>query len=748
MQTEIPGPTTSSSLFPCFRRSGIAAAMLAVLAGCGSETAAPPAVTAQHAEPAAGSLVPATTATPATARYTSLEQFQQVAQQAGVVVTLPTWETTPDAIGAATEQGIAESNALLDAMAALADDQRSFSNSVAALDAAYSPALSVSERLDVIRETSTDEAMRDAAFEATKRLQTWFVESTFREDVYRGFRVIADSKPELQGEDAMLLKEYTREYRRNGMDLPKEQRDALQKLKTELDQMELEFHRNVNQADILVEFTAEELDGVSQDFLDNPKLKTERGTYQVNANVTWQVIEILENARSESTRERLSIARSNRAKDTNLPLFSQILAHRSKIAQMLGYTNWADYRTEPKMAKNAATALEFETRLRDRLTPKFEAEIETLRQLKVAETGDADARIRYWDALYYQNQLKKTKYQIDTEQLKNFFELNRTLSGMFSIFEEIFQLHIDEIDPGYKWIDDLKLFAVSDAQTGAPLGLIYMDMFPREGKYNHFAQFGVSTSRVGPDGRSLRPVVALICNFPPPVNDKPSLLSHDQVETLFHEFGHSLHSVLTQARYATFSGTSVPRDFVEAPSQMLENWVRDKTVLDRFAVDYRDGTSKIPAEVLDQLEAARIATTGLHYRRQLAFGLLDLAIHTSNDPELFANVVAVTNEIMSEDYLPVPPDTAFIASFSHLGGGYDAGYYGYAWADAISADMASVFRESPGKLMDPTVGRRLRDEIYAPGGSREIEDSIQAFLGRPRSLEPFLRYIGLQQQQG
>ena len=248
--------------------------------------------------------------------------------------------------------------------------------------------------------------------------------------------------------------------------------------------------------------------------------------------------------------------------------------------------------------------------------------------MKVKETGDANAKIYVWDWRYYANQLKKTKYNVDAEQLRVYFPYQRVLDGMFTIYQRIFGLKFERVEAPYKWIGDLQFYAVSDRKTGEPLGLFYLDMFPREGKYNHFAQFGIIEGKLLPDGRYQRPVCALVCNFPPPQPDKPSLLSHDEVETLFHEFGHAMHTILTRAKYSRFSGTSVPQDFVEAPSQMLENWAWDKTVLDSFAADYRDPRKKIPQEILDQLKASRLATMGMFYRRQLSFGLMDLALHT------------------------------------------------------------------------------------------------------------------------
>jgi len=245
-----------------------------------------------------------------------------------------------------------------------------------------------------------------------------------------------------------------------------------------------------------------------------------------------------------------------------------------------------------------------------------------------------------------------------------------------------------------------------------------------------------------PDGKYQQPTVALVCNFPSPVLGLPSLLSHSDVETLFHEFGHAMHSILTHASYVRFSGTSVPRDFVEAPSQMLENWVWDKKVLDSFASDYRDSSKKIPAEILAKLKEARLATEGTRYRRQLAFGLMDLALHTEIHGTNAQDVLPLSNQELSHAFLPMVTNTAFVAYFGHIIG-YGAGYYGYAWSDAIAADMATVFEKAPNGYFDQTAGMRLRKEIYEPGDSRDVNISIEKFLGRPRSHAPFFEKIGI-----
>jgi Zn-dependent oligopeptidase len=218
------------------------------------------------------------------------------------------------------------------------------------------------------------------------------------------------------------------------------------------------------------------------------------------------------------------------------------------------------------------------------------------------------------------------------------------------------------------------------------------------------------------------------------------------VETLFHEFGHAMHSIMTRANFARFSGTSVPRDFVEAPSQMLENWVWDKKVLDSFAADYRDSSKKIPADILAKLKEAKLATEGTRYRRQLSFGLMDLTLHTQIHESNASEALPVSNKVLSDVFLPMAPDTAFVAYFGHLMH-YDAGYYGYAWADAIAADMATVFEQSPNGYFDQATGLRLRHEVYEQGDSRDVNISIEKFLGRPRSLQPFLKKLGIGEDQ-
>jgi len=673
----------------------------------------------------------------------SLSDFQKKAETFNEIVTVPTFETTTNEVAATADRTIADGNAMLDRIGALKPDQVNFTNTIRALDDVGYLIQCAENRLDLISQTSTNAEVRDAASDAIKKIDQWSVGIDYREDVYAAVKAYAATRPQLAGEDKKLLDETLRDYRRAGLDLPKDQRDQVEKMRKDLTVLETDFENNVTKAKQPLKFTRAELDGVPDAFLAQEGIRTGPDEYTLMANITFHYLMVEDNAKVEATRQKMMTAQCNLAREDNIPLLQKILVLRDNIAHALGYASYADYATEVRMVKNAATAIDFEEKLKTGLQPKYDAELEEFRQLKVKETGDTNAVVNSWDWRYFANELKKTKYNVDAEQLRVYFPMDRVVEGLFAIYQHIFGLKFEQVEPPYKWVGDLQLYTVSDAKTGEPLGLFYFDLFPREGKYNHFAQFGITEGKLLPDGKYQRPVCALVCNFPPPQPDQPSLMSHDEVETIFHEFGHAMHTILTRAKYSRFSGTSVPTDFVEAPSQMLENWAWDKKVLDSFAADYRDPAKKIPPEILDQLKASRLATEGTFYRRQLSFGLMDLALHTQIHATNADDVLPLSNKILSDVSFPVPPDTAFVAYFGHIIG-YGAGYYGYAWADAIAADMATVFENASDGYFDKTAGMRMRKEIYEVGDSRDVNISIEKFLGRPRSLEPFLKKIGVE----
>jgi len=676
------------------------------------------------------------------AEMKTVDDFRAAAAKSNAVLTIPDWEKTPEAIEASMKNAIAKANAALDQIAAQDPAKATFKSTVIALDDVTYEASLAANRATIIKEANTNPAMRSAAENAVKAFQDWAVGIDYREDVYKAIKAFTDTHPKLSGEDEKLLKETLRDYRRAGLELPPDQRKEVEELRKELSKLGTDFDTNIVKSNAPVMFSKADLDGLPESFFASPGIKTSDDVYTVMANVTWQFNTVQENAKNEATRKQLYLVRETLAKDTNVALLNQMLKLRNEIALRLGYKSWDDYQTEVKMAKNGPNAEKYINDLVTGIQPKFDSEVAELQKLKAADTKDPNAKIMVWDWRYYSNQLNKQKYAVDKEALRAYFPFQKVLDGMFNIYQSIFGLKFEKIVAPYKWIDDLQLYLVTDSATGEPLGMFYLDMFPREGKFNHFAQFDIISGKLLPNGKYQRPTVALLCNFPPANGDAPSLMTHQDVETLFHEFGHALHSIVTRAKYGRFAGTHVPGDFVEAPSQMLQNWVWDKKVLDTFAADYRDPSKKIPADTVKKLNDAKLANAGVLYRRQFAFASLDLALHDPHPEEMPYDSVAISNPILEKVFLPIDPSTTFVSYFGHLNG-YDAGYYGYAWADAIAADMATVFEKAKDGYLDKQAGMKLRREIYEPGDSRDVNESIEKFLGRKQSTEPFLKKIGI-----
>ena len=672
----------------------------------------------------------------------SVDDFRAAAAKANALLTIPDWAQTPEAVESSMKDAIAKANTALDQLGKQDLSKVTFKSTVVALDDLTYEAGLTANKANLIKESNTNAAMRTAGENAVKVFQDWAVGIDYREDVYKAIKAFADSHPKLSGEDEKLLAETMRDYRRAGLDLPPEKKKEVEQLRKDLSKLGTDFDKNIVEAKAPVVFTKAELDGMPDSFFASPGVKTGDDAYTVTANVTWQYMTVEENAKSEATRKKLYVIHDSLAKDTNVSVLNQMLVLRNKIALRLGYKSWDDYQTETRMAKTGANAKKYINDLTTGIQPKFAAEVAEMQKMKAADTKDPNAKVGTWDWRYYQNQVNKQKFTVDKEALRVFFPFQKVLDGMFAIYQNIFGLKFEQIAAPYKWIDDLQLYLVSDAATGEPLGMFYLDMFPREGKFNHFAEFDIISGKLLPDGKYQRPTVALLCNFPPPSTDKPSLLSHQDVETLFHEFGHALHSIVTRANYGRFAGTHVPTDFVEAPSQMLQNWVWDKSVLDTFAADYRDPSKKIPGDIIKKMNDSKLATAGVFYRRQFAFATLDLAMHDQHPENQPYDCVATSSPILEKVFLPIDPSTTFVSYFGHMNG-YDAGYYGYAWADAIAADMATVFEKAKDRYLDKQAGLRLRHEVYEPGDSRDVTLSIEKFLSRKQSVQPFLKRIGI-----
>jgi thimet oligopeptidase len=657
-------------------------------------------------------------------------------------IDLPEFEKSAEELREHVSRTLRDADEKIHSISHVSSDQMTFENIFVALDDCLHDVNSISNRVAVIEQTSPVDSLREEAEVQDVQIQKWKNALYYREDLAgvvdafcKAHPNMKKDRPDLSVEDLRLVDDVAREFRRAGMNLPKVERDHVQELRNRLAELGVKFDRNIRSVKEEVEFTSDELRGV-------PNIeKLKRGSkYIVDVRVNVDYLLIAENASLESTRKKIEIAEHTRAQRENTPILQEMMKVRDQIAKALHYKSWADYRLEDRMAKNLSTVTNFLEKLNAKLKSKFSSELAEFKKLKKQDKARLSNNIQIWDWRYFRKQYEKQKFNIDTEALRVFFEISRVQNGIFQTYEDLFGIRIHEIDAPYKWVDDLKLYQIDDRFSKQPLGYLYLDLYPRENKYTHFAEFGLFDGKRLKNGNYQKPVVALVCNFPRPTASEPSLLRHSDVTTFFHEFGHALHAIFATSKYDRFAGTNVPQDFVEAPSQMLESWAYDSTVLDRFAEDYQHSGKKIDPEILKALRAAKLATAGTVYRRQLALAQTDLALHASGEEK---DSQKITAKVWKKTFLAIPEGSNFNASWGHLNG-YDGSYYGYAWADSIAQDMLTVFEKSPKGLLDSQIGMRLRNEIYSVGWSRPIEESIELFLGRPRSLEAFYQSAGVQ----
>ncbi len=660
---------------------------------------------------------------------------------------LPSFETTPDEIEAAVIFTLAKLDWDVQRLKKCSHGLLTFQNTLGRIDDINYEISKLKGRMSVIKKTSTHTELQHKAKEMLNIINTWVINFETGKEIYDIVKQYSQSEQAfmLQGEERRLLDEIIREFKRMGFHLDDIQLEELKRLKADVYHLSQEIISNINQAgDEVIEIEKTAVADIDPEILKS--IQRKNGKYLVHKGNREECMAFIRNSPSEDLRKRLFCAYRERAREKNIDLEIEVLKKRTKIANLLGYLSWADYKIEGEMAKNTETVIKFEENLLKRTEVKFQKEIEELRKIKIAETGNEDATINSWDIPYFQKKYIQTHFNVNYDALKEYFEYENTLAGMIACFEQVFHLkikHIQEIP--YKWHPTLQLLKVSDSLTGKPLGYLYLDMFSREGKYNTFSHHSLVKGKLLKNGKYRRPVGVLVCNFPAPSRNVPTLLSWGSVKTLFHEFGHGLHGILTESRFFKFSGTAVPRDFVEVPSQMLEYFISDKGVLDTFAKHYQNAEEKISQETLDNILKAEQSTFGQRYRVQIMLGMLDLKLSMLEKETDFENfdLVGFTNTIIKNIYLPYPEGSSFITNFKHPFIGYDGRYYGYAWADSLAADMASLFKTSEGGFLNPTIGLRLRQEVYEKGSSRDVIESVRGFLGRESNLTAFNKRFGI-----
>ena len=701
-------------------------------------------VACSHNPPPVAPIAGATPASTAPAQAQTFAELQPVAPP------LLRSKWTPEELSAACQQAMTTADAKLAAIVAVPPAQRSFANTFGAFEAIGADFGDSVYGLGFMKDIHPDPKVREAGAACEENAGKFLVRTGARRDVYLALKGWLDAaKPALSGgglprtseaaagENKTLVTFAMRDFHRNGLDLSDADREKLVKLRSRLAELQTQFARNIAEDKDQLELTAKELDGFPKAFID--RLKKAKSGKLVVTTAYPDYYPVMENCKVAATRRKMETMFMNRGGAGNAKLLDEAIALRDQSAKLLGYATHVDYVTEVRMAKNAKTVEAFEAKIRAELKPRLAADTAQMKALKEAETHEKNPTINAWDWRYYLNQLKKKQYAIDDEAVRAYFPVDKVMHGLFEVYSTLFDVEFKKVEGAEVWSSGVALYETHDKQTGRLLAEFYIDMFPRAGKYSHAACFPTIQGRALPSGYQA-PLAILVVNFDAPQGGQPAHLSIDEVDTLFHEFGHVMHNSLTTARYATLSGSNVSTDFVEAPSQMLENWVFESEVLKLVSQDPKDPAKSMPEDLVKRIIAARKFDSGVKYSRQVFLGTFDYRIH-SQGAGVSSDAVAKKTW---DEVLGFPQDASshFASGFGHMMGGYDAGYYGYLWSEVYSSDMFTRFAKEG--VLNPQTGRDYRNIILAKGHTEEADQLLREFLGRDANETAFLKMTGIQ----
>ncbi len=583
------------------------------------------------------------------------------------------------------------------------------------------------------------------------RITQYYTELAQHQGLFEKFKALAASAEfaTLSQAQRKIVENELRDFRLGGAELPEEKKARFTAIRDELSRLSSRFSDNLLDAtNDFAHFLTDERDlaGIPDDVRHSA-----REAAQADKKPGWKFtlhapsyLPVMQYADNRGLRERMYRAYVTRASEFGKPewdnsaLIAQIVKLRRELARLLSFGNYAEYSLEPKMAESPSQVIDFINQLAARARPYAERDLREMTDFARDKLGLA--RLEAWDLAYASEKLRAARYAFSDQEVKQYFPEITVLPGMFKLVETLYGLTISPADAP-KWHPDVRFYAIHD-RAGAPVGQFYIDLYARPSKRAGAWMDDAITRRRRDAGLQI-PVAYLNCNFSAPVGGKPALFTHDEVITLFHEFGHGLHHLLTQVDYLGVSGINgVEWDAVELPSQFMENFCWEWDVL-RPMTRHAVNGAHLPRELFDKMIAAKNFQSGLATVRQIEFSLFDLHLHFDFDPDGAGTALDLLDEVRSRVAVIVPPAyNRFPNNFSHIfAGGYAAGYYSYKWAEVLSADAYSLFEENG--VLDPETGRRFWQEVLAVGGSRPALESFVAFRGREPNIDALLRHNGM-----
>ena len=660
----------------------------------------------------------------------------------------------------AFEQAITEAKAEIDAIVNN-PDAPTFENTIAALDEAGGRLNDAAGIFYNLMEADTNDQMQDIAEKVSPMMTEYSMYVSLNEPLFARVKAVHESAEGLEPDQARLLEKTWKSFVRSGANLGAEDKETYSKLSEQLSLLTLQYGKNVLAAtnSFTLNLTDEaDLEGLP-DFVREAAVETAKSkemegwAFDLSAPSYGAFMKY---STRRDLRQKMWMAYNTRAtegENSNIELCRQIAELRLKIANILGYETYADYALEERMAKNPQTVNEFIQKLLEPSLPAAKAEVKELYEYARAN-GFEDSEIQPWDFGFWSEKLKDARYSINDEQLKPYFRLESCIDAAFGLAGKLYGLTFEERKDIPVYHPDVKVYDVKDAD-GVHKALFYADFFPRASKRGG-AWMTEFRGQSIVNGVEKRPFISLVTNFTKPTAGKPALLTHDELTTLLHEFGHSLHGILAEGRYSSLTGTNVSRDFVELPSQIMENWAFEPEFLDTFARHFETGEA-LPDTLINKIVEAKNYNAAYAQVRQLQFGILDMAWHTlkggseSGHFDRFSDLKTMQElgtiafekaALKSSNVIPSIPQACISTSFSHIfSGGYSAGYYSYKWSEVLEADAFSLFKEKG--IFSTEVSHSFRDNILSKGCSEDEDVLYRRFRGHDPEPEALLEKLGI-----
>ena len=660
----------------------------------------------------------------------------------------------------AFEQAITEAKAEIDAIVN-DPDAPTFENTIAALDEAGGRLNDAAGIFYNLMEADTNDQMQGIAEKVSPMMTEYSMYVSLNEPLFARVKAVHESAEGLEPDQARLLEKTWKSFVRSGANLGAEDKETYSKLSEQLSLLTLQYGKNVLAATnaFTLNLTEEaDLEGLP-DFVREAAVETAKSkemegwAFDLSATSYGAFMKY---STRRDLRQKMWMAYNTRAtegENSNIELCRQIAESRLKIANILGYETYADYALEERMAKNPQTVNEFIQKLLEPSLPAAKAEVKELYEYARAN-GFEDSEIQPWDFGFWSEKLKDARYSINDEQLKPYFRLESCIDAAFGLAGKLYGLTFEERKDIPVYHPDVKVYDVKDAD-GVHKALFYADFFPRASKRGG-AWMTEFRGQSIVNGVEKRPFISLVTNFTKPTAGKPALLTHDELTTLLHEFGHSLHGILAEGRYSSLTGTNVSRDFVELPSQIMENWAFEPEFLDTFARHFETGEA-LPDTLINKIVEAKNYNAAYAQVRQLQFGILDMAWHTLkggsesghfdrlSDLKTMQELGTIAFEkaaLKSSNVIPSIPEACISTSFSHIfSGGYSAGYYSYKWSEVLEADAFSLFKEKG--IFSTEVSHSFRDNILSKGCSEDEDVLYRRFRGHDPEPEALLEKLGI-----